>query len=262
MNNFWLRIIFGAVYLAVVLSGVHFTDPGFSILMALFCLLALMEMIQLISVNVRSNTQLTALVYAGLIIYLSMFGQVDPLRIEFVIAWAVQLLSLGALWYRMKSGKAPTLLFSTLYVWLPLAALAMWAVQHPENIKHELLFFFIVIWTYDSMAYVVGKLIGKRPIFPKTSPKKTYEGTIGGTILTLGLVFVLDRYWIQIDHSILLAIVIIVFGILGDLSESYLKRFLGVKDSGKLIPGHGGILDRIDSILLAALPYIVMLSLS
>jgi phosphatidate cytidylyltransferase len=112
------------------------------------------------------------------------------------------------------------------------------------------------------MAYVVGKRLGKRPIFPKVSPKKTIEGTIGGAILTIAIVMVIQNYVFNIPRNyVFLSFIVIVFAIFGDYVESYMKRKLGVKDSGNLIPGHGGILDRMDSIYLSLLPYLVILSL-
>ena len=110
------------------------------------------------------------------------------------------------------------------------------------------------------MAYVVGKWLGKTPIFPKVSPKKTIEGTLGGAIVTVLIMSVLNTYWLRLEEPMyLLTIVIIFFATFGDFVESFMKRKLGVKDSGTLIPGHGGILDRLDSIYLSALPFIIIL---
>jgi phosphatidate cytidylyltransferase len=107
------------------------------------------------------------------------------------------------------------------------------------------------IWINDTMAYIVGSLIGKTP-FSKISPKKTWEGTIGGAILCV-LVISLLTYWIGLrwrDGAIIAAIVA-VFGTAGDLFESKLKRMANLKDSGSIMPGHGGFLDRFDSLLIA-----------
>jgi len=113
------------------------------------------------------------------------------------------------------------------------------------------------MWINDTMAYIVGSLIGKTP-FSKISPKKTWEGTIGGVILT-GLVagfaaYMLDEWFVfrkPFFFWCMLAIIAAIFGTLGDLFESKLKRLAGVKDSGQMMPGHGGFLDRFDSLLLA-----------
>lgn len=128
------------------------------------------------------------------------------------------------------------------------------------------IFVILAMWINDTMAYLVGSLIGKTP-FSKISPKKTWEGTIGGIVLAtliLGLLFsskfslwvagsLLDDFPFYIDnhHWYIIAAIAAIFGTLGDLFESKLKRLAGVKDSGQMMPGHGGFLDRFDSLLLA-----------
>jgi phosphatidate cytidylyltransferase len=113
------------------------------------------------------------------------------------------------------------------------------------------------------MCYVSGRSFGKTPIFPKVSPKKTVEGLVGGVVLTLLLVGVLNHFYIQLENSqwVLLTLTISFFALWGDYTQSFMKRKIGIKDSGKLIPGHGGILDRIDSVLFSALPFIIILRL-
>ena len=116
---------------------------------------------------------------------------------------------------------------------------------------------FCILWVNDIFAYLTGKLLGKHKLFSRISPGKTIEGSIGGLVFTLVSLVVFSHYsaWIPISHAIGLGIVAVVFGTLGDLCESMLKRQARVKDSGKLIPGHGGILDRFDSIMFSV-PFI------
>lgn len=111
------------------------------------------------------------------------------------------------------------------------------------------------IWINDTMAYIVGSLIGKTPL-SKISPKKTWEGTIGGILLAIGVMGVLNLFVFKLDrfesyHLFVIPAIAAIFGTFGDLLESKLKRLAGVKDSGSLMPGHGGFLDRFDSLLLA-----------
>jgi phosphatidate cytidylyltransferase len=110
----------------------------------------------------------------------------------------------------------------------------------------------VSIWINDTMAYIVGSFIGKTP-FSAISPKKTWEGTIGGAILAVAVVTLVGRFafGFPLKALLLISIVAAVAGTLGDLFESKLKRLAGVKDSGRVMPGHGGFLDRFDSLLLA-----------
>lgn len=114
-----------------------------------------------------------------------------------------------------------------------------------------------MLWTNDTGAYLAGRFFGKHKLFERISPKKTWEGSIGGGILTIGVAFILSVYFTNLDQTnwIVLAILVAVFGGLGDLVESMLKRSLNIKDSGNLLPGHGGILDRFDGLLLS-IPFI------
>ena len=116
---------------------------------------------------------------------------------------------------------------------------------------------FCLLWVNDIFAYLTGRLLGKHKLYERISPGKTIEGSIGGVLFTLVLLIVFCHYsgWFPIPHAIGLAIIAVVFGTLGDLCESMLKRQAGVKDSGKLIPGHGGMLDRFDSIMFSV-PFI------
>ena len=103
-----------------------------------------------------------------------------------------------------------------------------------------------MIWLNDIGAYFTGKYLGKRKLFPKVSPKKTVEGLLGGTGLTFLGAYVFSLFF-EVKSIYLLAIVVSVFGVIGDLIESKMKRELNIKDSGSLLPGHGGLLDRFDS---------------
>lgn len=124
---------------------------------------------------------------------------------------------------------------------------------------------FVFLWTSDTGAYCVGSLIGKHRLFERISPKKSWEGSIGGGVLAViaSVIFAHFFPFMNIFQWIGLAIVIVVFGTWGDLVESLLKRTLGVKDSGNILPGHGGFLDRFDSSLLAipaAVCYLYLIS--
>lgn len=116
-----------------------------------------------------------------------------------------------------------------------------------------LILVFALLWVNDIFAYLTGRLLGRHKLFERISPGKTIEGSLGGLVFTLGGVMLFSHYvaWLPMREAVGLGVIAVVFGTLGDLCESMLKRQAGVKDSGKLIPGHGGVLDRFDSVLFA-----------
>lgn len=119
---------------------------------------------------------------------------------------------------------------------------------------HIPLGFLLMLWANDTGAYVVGSQLGRVKLFPRHSPKKTWEGFIGGILITAGVAVILSRYYTEYDWKqwVSVGILISTFGTLGDLIESMFKRSINVKDSGGILPGHGGLLDRFDGLLLAA----------
>ncbi len=123
--------------------------------------------------------------------------------------------------------------------------------EYPRELS---LFFFSVVFANDSGAYLAGKFLGKRPFVPKISPKKTWEGFFGGIILANLIGLFLNNYfhfW-DLKTTMFISTTLSLFGVVGDLFESAVKRAVGKKDSGALIPGHGGLLDRIDGVLFAS----------
>jgi phosphatidate cytidylyltransferase len=123
--------------------------------------------------------------------------------------------------------------------------------------------FIILLWSSDTAAYAFGRLMGKHKIFPRHSPKKTWEGFVGAILCTTGLGLYLEAFWSQ--HTFAwwaIGLMVAIFGLYGDLAESMLKRGVDVKDSGSILPGHGGILDRFDGMLIALPVVTVYLLLS
>ncbi|RVU01452.1 phosphatidate cytidylyltransferase [Mucilaginibacter limnophilus] len=119
---------------------------------------------------------------------------------------------------------------------------------------HIPLSFLLMLWANDTGAYLVGSWMGRVKLFPRHSPKKTWEGYIGGIIITAGVALLLSRYYTEYEwkHWVAIGAFISVFGTMGDLIESMFKRSINVKDSGGILPGHGGLLDRFDGMLLSA----------
>lgn len=144
--------------------------------------------------------------------------------------------------------------FAGLFVTLPLILLNL---IHEISIREEVpytLAIFICIWTNDTFAYLTGMAFGRHRLFEKISPKKSWEGFFGGIIMSVALAFLLNRFYPSagLINWIVFALLTAIASVFGDFNESLLKRTADIKDSGKILPGHGGILDRIDSLLLAS----------
>ncbi len=145
------------------------------------------------------------------------------------------------------------------YVIIPFVLLIKYPFFNGFN-PHLIIGAFILIWINDTFAYIVGKTMGRTKLFERISPKKTIEGFVGGLLFTILGSYILSEFY-DFQSGLLWmasAFILVVFGTLGDLVESKLKRNAGVKDSGKIMPGHGGILDRLDSIIFA-IPFLFLL---
>ena len=145
------------------------------------------------------------------------------------------------------------LIFTVIYTALPFGfALGLPKFSTADNtFTLEVFFLFVLIWSSDSFAYFTGKFLGKHKMAPKISPKKTWEGFAGGVFFTIILGYFIELYYPDLrGNYTIVGLLVSVFGPLGDLVESQLKRTFGVKDSGNVIPGHGGILDRLDSFII------------
>jgi len=144
-------------------------------------------------------------------------------------------------------------LLTLFYIVPSIIFLTMIPVYKP-NYQHVLIGTFVLIWTNDSFAYLVGKNFGKHKLFERISPKKTIEGFIGGAIASMLISYLIFEYVGLLSWWAwgILAVIVSVFGTLGDLVQSKFKRKADVKDSGKIMPGHGGIFDRMDSMLFSS----------
>jgi phosphatidate cytidylyltransferase len=146
-------------------------------------------------------------------------------------------------------------------IWIVLPLCLLFLLWIPKN-PAQVLAFLILIWASDTFAYLGGSLFGKHKLAPSISPGKTWEGFLISCVLTAALAvgisyipyFKAMEFTFTVWHWVVMALLVEVFGLMGDLIESLFKRKAGVKDSGKIIPGHGGVLDRVDSILFAAVP--------
>ena len=149
------------------------------------------------------------------------------------------------------------LIFTVVYLALPFGfALGLpkfSTLDTEKTFTLEVFMLFVLIWSSDTFAYLTGKFFGKHKMAPKISPKKTWEGFAGGVVLTLVLGFFVEQYFPELRGNwMIVGLLVSIFAPLGDLVESQLKRSFAVKDSGNIIPGHGGVLDRLDSFIICS----------
>ena len=258
MNNFTKRILTAIVFVTMLLGCTYWSQLSFSILFFVITILGVWEFYNL-SEKGGSNPQkisgtiISALLFASNA--LVCMGYLNPkfLVINIPIIFLIFIIELYSKALDPFRNIAFTLL-GILYVALPFSLLNYIATT-TQGYNYQLLFgFFFILWSNDSGAYVVGSSIGKHKLFFRVSPGKTWEGSAGGAIASYGVAYLISGWYTSISRIdwMVIATILIVIGTLGDLVKSILKRSINVKDSGNILPGHGGILDRFDSLIMSA----------
>lgn len=268
MNNLAIRSITGSIIVLCIAGSIIFSSYITAILLLIVNILAINEFIRMARSN---NIHLSALlinVFSITIFLLMTFYKFNLIPIHWFLLFLLflPLLSIAELHHKNENPFAVIgiSIFAGIYITVPLALLLF--LEHTELAitKYSLLLgFFIILWTYDSMAYVFGLTLGKHRLFERISPKKSWEGAIGGGFSALLAAALLAKYFpcISIIQWLIFALIIIIFGTYGDLTESLLKRTIKSKDSGNILPGHGGIMDRFDGVFLASPVLIIYLYL-
>jgi len=270
MNNFTLRIISGSAMIAVIFLLILFgKTTGIYILANFIGVFSLLEFFQLKNVTNKAVILANIGLFIGIIFTLvAHFPYFGFTNIHLVVSFFMgYLVFFGIIqWIYRKQVSVVIQLFAQLYITLPLAFFILIPTQgfkFPFNPEVDFnpnlaLMLFILVWSSDSWAYAAGKLFGKTKLAPSISPGKTWEGFMGGAILTAVTSWAFNHYILHSTtqftdvNAVILGLFIATFGTLGDLFESSLKRKAGVKDSGNVIPGHGGMLDRFDAFLFAS----------
>jgi phosphatidate cytidylyltransferase len=252
MRELFRRLLTGVVYVILLLSAVFLSSDAFDFLFMIFGLACLYEYKKL--VGLRGYHIFAA--YLGLWwMFIYIIRDAVLINILMFLSITVNITLVYFLFSRKKFYRTyEKFIIGLFYIGGGCIFLTMIPYKDDAFAKLLIMGIFILIWVNDSFAYLVGKSLGKRKLFPAVSPKKTIEGTLGGFIFTLIAAYILAQYEPILKPSgwLILAFVIVVMGSLGDLVESKLKRLANVKDSGAILPGHGGMLDRLDSLIFAA----------
>lgn len=284
-KNLIVRTITGILFVAIMVAS--FLRPeGMIMVFALITGMAVWEFTGLVNQVEDVEVNRFIATAAGVYLFLAVAGfcsNITPTAVFIPYLLTVVYLFISELYVESKNtlnNWAYTML-SQMYIALPLSMVNVLAFREAGGTTYFNtlipLALFIFLWTNDTGAYCTGSLIGKHKLFPRISPKKTWEGSIGGAVLVLIVSVIVS---IAEKHSAIgniapeatlsmlewmgLGLVVIVFGTWGDLVESLFKRTLGIKDSGNILPGHGGMLDRFDSSLMAmpaAVVYLYTLTL-
>jgi phosphatidate cytidylyltransferase len=257
-KNLILRSITGALFVAVVVASIFVHAFAFGILFFIFTIVGSYELVKA-SKGISNLSINKPFVYiSSSLTYLFIFLQAYSLENKFIyllflllpIAFLVEL-------YRKKEMPFLNVAYSLLpaiYIALPMGLLNYFREIDEGKL---LLAFFVTIWAGDTFAYIVGSLIGKHRLFERISPKKSWEGTMGSMVLTLGLSAFYPYFFgtLPLWQWIVFVLIALISGAYGDLVESLFKRSVAIKDSGSILPGHGGVLDRFDAVILAS-PFI------
>lgn len=259
MSETLTRAISGFVYVAVLLLSCWYAEISFKLLMFLFLVLGTVEFSKLLNFNPLIGFVLSVLLYgafgyfniADITNHVVLFGVITSIILLYLLFKDRPII--------VKSSGLKYLLHVG-YLVYPFICIALIPFDQGVYAPYKIIGVFVLIWTNDTFAYLVGKSIGKRKLFERISPKKTIEGFLGGGVFTVLVSMLLAHYFFKESMLIwgLQALIVVVMATLGDLVESKFKRSAGVKDSGSIMPGHGGVLDRLDSIIFVA-PYILLL---
>ena len=282
MNETLKRAISGAIYVILLLASILYSTESFFILFGVFLLIALYEFCHLVQINCvfpmlsgislysainlvsHYNKQTTTFLNK---VFQSDFNlnvniqQLDLILLAVTIVVSVKCILFLFYDSIQKISVSSKYLYLLGYVTLPFIFITKISFGINDYNPKIIVGLFILIWTNDTFAYIVGKSIGRNKLFERISPKKTIEGFLGGILFAVFAGFMISKFYIKAkpefsEKSIIIwmsiAAIVGIMGTIGDLIESKFKRIAGVKDSGAIMPGHGGILDRLDSVIFVA----------
>ena len=272
MKEIHIRTLTGIFFIVAVIGSIVLHPLAFFIVFSVFTYIALAEFLKLS--GLKESPAKNRLYFAsGMLIYfltaLVGMGYIDP-RFSYFLLLIFFFIFIFELFNKQNASREKIGAWFTgfIYIAIPFGLMNSLFFTGLDRFNlHEALGFssssayridiliglFIIIWSSDVFAYLVGSWIGKHKLFERISPKKSWEGSIGGLVFALLAAYILSLFFhrLTLTEWLTFAVIVVITGALGDLIESMLKRQAGVKDSGTLLPGHGGVLDRFDAVLFA-----------
>ena len=258
MSNLFKRLLSGLIFVSIVIVAILFSEYSYITLIALFGFIGIWEFSKIIQLK-----SIAAYIFYGVAIFL-LLKRSETYGVTLILI--ITILSSIYLIYQLFTKKEITFLndrsklgLTVRYIIFSMSFLMLLPFYNGSYNSHLIISILVLIWVNDSFAFLVGKNFGKRKLFVSISPKKTIEGFIGGIFFALIAAVLISKY--NNDFTLLnwmiIALIVSVIGTIGDLVESKFKRQANIKDSGTIMPGHGGILDRLDSLLFVA-PFVYL----
>jgi phosphatidate cytidylyltransferase len=258
VTNFTQRTLTGFFFVLIITTAIAWGAISYAALFLIITFLGCNEFYNLIqSKYYHSNAIIASIIGAilFLLVFLVTSGTLNP-TILFIPIILIFLLFTAELFIAHPDPfkNLAFTLVGIFYIALPFSMLNLLVINKYTNYLYNgnmLLAYFFLLWANDTGAYLVGRWLGKHKLLERISPNKTWEGFIGGVFMALLVSLICSIYFIELNRLdwMIIALIISVFGTLGDLIESMLKRSIGVKDSGTILPGHGGVLDRFDGLI-------------
>jgi phosphatidate cytidylyltransferase len=270
MKNIVTRGISGSIYVVIITVAILLSPYTYLLLFAAVTGACLWEFYGLLEKKEEAVIDKPMATFGGVYLFVSGFLWFsEDLPLKYIVLWFIIMLYLFIRELYTRDDKAVRTIaytfFAQIYIALPFMFLSRLGFPRDTTglVSYDptlIMAFFALIWASDTGAYLVGSAFGKHRLFERISPKKSWEGFFGGLLLAVGIaigIFFVFNTQLNLLQWIGFALTTVIFGTFGDLVESMIKRSLAIKDSGNIIPGHGGMLDRFDSSLLAA-PAIVI----
>lgn len=258
MSNFIQRCLTGIIFLIVVMGSILWHEYAYFLVFSIVVIIAMIEFINLVKeskIKVQTGLGLSI----GLVVYIiTFFIYYEKITSQWLLLLVPMIIAVFITELYRKNDTPVMNIACTLlvpfYIALPFASLHFLAFHTGTYTFEMLIGFFVLVWSSDTGAYLVGVKFGKRRLFERISPKKSWEGAIGGFVVTIIAALILSYFFknLSLINWIIVGIIISIMGIFGDLTESMIKRSVNKKDSGNLLPGHGGVFDRFDCVIFAA----------